>query len=64
MGSSSNTAYVESSAGVSECVRTGLNQFLWFVYFYWESCLFQVVYSILEAATAHALIIVGFFMIP
>jgi AGZA family xanthine/uracil permease-like MFS transporter len=63
MGSSSNTAYVESSAGVSEGGRTGLTSIV-------VSCLFLIgmlfvplAYFIPAAAIAPALIIVGFFMI-
>ncbi|MGC9517415.1 MAG: NCS2 family permease [Methanomicrobiales archaeon] len=63
MGSSSNTAYVESSAGVSEGGRTGLTSIV-------VSCLFllgilfiPLAYFIPSAAIAPALIIVGFFMI-
>ena len=63
MGSSSNTAYVESSAGVSEGGRTGLTSVV-------VACLFLVgmffvplAFYIPAAATAPALIIVGFFMI-
>lgn len=63
MGCSSNTAYIESSAGVSEGGRTGLTSIV-------VACLFLVgmlfvplAYFIPQAATAPALIIVGFFMI-
>ena len=64
MGSSSNTAYVESSAGVSEGARTRFNMRLIVSGLFLVGMLFvPLAYFIPSAATAPALIIVGFFMI-
>lgn len=63
MGSSSNTAYVESSAGVSEGGRTGLTSVVIACLFLVGMLFVPLAYYIPAAATAPALIIVGFFMI-
>lgn len=63
MGSSSNTAYVESSAGVSEGGRTGLTSVVIACLFLVGMLFVPLAYFIPAAATAPALIIVGFFMI-
>jgi AGZA family xanthine/uracil permease-like MFS transporter len=63
MGSSSNTAYVESSAGVSEGGRTGLTSVVVACLFLFAMLFVPLAYFIPAAATAPALIIVGFFMI-
>lgn len=63
MGSSSNTAYVESSAGVSEGARTGLTAVIVSGLFLIGMLFVPLAYFIPSAATAPALIIVGFFMI-
>lgn len=63
MGSSSNTAYVESSAGVSEGGRTGLTSVVVACLFLLGMLFVPLAYFIPAAATAPALIIVGFFMI-
>jgi adenine/guanine/hypoxanthine permease len=63
MGSSSNTAYVESSAGVSEGGRTGLTSVVIACLFLVGMLFVPLAYYIPTAATAPALIIVGFFMI-
>jgi AGZA family xanthine/uracil permease-like MFS transporter len=63
MGSSSNTAYVESSAGVSEGGRTGLTSIVVACLFLVAMLFVPLAYFIPAAATAPALIIVGFFMI-
>lgn len=63
MGSSSNTAYVESSTGVSEGARTGLTAVIVSGLFLIGMLFVPLAYFIPSAATAPALIIVGFFMI-
>ena len=63
MGSSSNTAYVESSAGVSEGGRTGLTSVVVACLFLVAMLFVPLAFFIPSAATAPALIIVGFFMI-
>ena len=63
MGTSSNTAYVESSAGVSEGGRTGLSSVVVAGMFLIGMLFVPLAYFIPSAATAPALIIVGFFMI-
>jgi AGZA family xanthine/uracil permease-like MFS transporter len=63
MGSSSNTAYVESSAGVSEGGRTGLTSVIVAGLFLIGMLFVPLAYFIPSSATAPALIIVGFFMI-
>lgn len=63
MGSSSNTAYVESSAGVSEGGRTGLTSVVVASLFLVGMFFVPLAFYIPAAATAPALIIVGFFMI-
>lgn len=63
MGSSSNTAYVESSAGVSEGGKTGLTSVVVSSLFLVGMLFVPLAYFIPAAATAPALIIVGFFMI-
>jgi len=63
MGCSSNTTYIESAAGVSSGGRTGLASVVTSVLFLLAMLLVPLAYLIPGAATAPALIIVGFLMI-
>ncbi len=63
MGCSSNTAYIESASGVSAGGRTGLASVVTSLLFLLAMFLVPLAYLIPGAATAPALIIVGFLMI-
>lgn len=63
MGCSSNTTYIESASGVSAGGRTGLASVVTSVLFLLAMLLVPLAYLIPGAATAPALIIVGFLMI-
>jgi AGZA family xanthine/uracil permease-like MFS transporter len=63
MGSSSNTAYVESASGVSAGGRTGLASVVTAVLLLVAMLFVPLAYLIPGAATAPALIIVGFLML-
>lgn len=63
MGCSSNTSYVESASGVSAGGRTGLASVVTSLLFLLAMFLVPLAYLIPGAATAPALIIVGFLMI-
>lgn len=62
LGVSSNTAYIESAAGVAEGARTGLHSIFVGVLFLLAIFLAPLVQIIPPAATAPALILVGFLM--
>jgi AGZA family xanthine/uracil permease-like MFS transporter len=62
LGVSSNTAYIESAAGVAEGARTGLHSIFVGVLFLLAVFLAPLVQIIPPAATAPALILVGFLM--
>jgi AGZA family xanthine/uracil permease-like MFS transporter len=62
LGVSSNTAYIESAAGVAEGARTGLHSVFVGVLFLLAIFLAPVLQIIPAAATAPALILVGFLM--
>jgi len=62
LGVSSNTAYIESAAGVAEGARTGLHSVFVGCFFLLAIFLAPVVQIIPPAATAPALILVGFLM--
>jgi AGZA family xanthine/uracil permease-like MFS transporter len=61
-GSSSNTCYIESAAGVAEGGRTGLTSVATAVPFFLAMFLANILAVVPPEATAAALIIVGFFM--
>jgi adenine/guanine/hypoxanthine permease len=63
LGVSSNTSYIESAAGVAEGARTGLHSIV--VGLLFLACVFlaPVAGAVPDAATAPALILVGFLMI-
>ncbi len=63
MGSSSNTAYVESASGVSAGGRTGLASVVTAILLLAAMLFVPLAYLIPGAATAPALIIVGFLML-
>jgi AGZA family xanthine/uracil permease-like MFS transporter len=63
MGCSSNTTYVESASGVSAGGRTGLASVVTAVCFLVAMLFVPIAYLIPSAATAPALIIVGFLML-
>ncbi|MCK9150590.1 NCS2 family permease [Methanobacterium alcaliphilum] len=63
MGSSSNTAYVESSAGIIEGGKTGLTSVVVAGLFFMVMFFVPLAYFIPSAAIAPALIVVGFLMI-
>jgi AGZA family xanthine/uracil permease-like MFS transporter len=62
LGVSSNTAYIESAAGVAEGARTGLHTIFVGVLFLLAIFLAPVLQIIPASATAPALILVGFLM--
>jgi len=62
LGASSVTSYIESAAGVAEGARTGLHSVLVGVFFLLAVFLAPVVEIVPAAATAPALILVGFLM--
>lgn len=63
LGASSVTAYIESAAGVAEGARTGLHSVFVGVFFLLAIVLAPVATIVPAAATAPALILVGFLMI-
>ena len=62
-GTSSATTYIESAAGVSEGAKTGFASVVTGLMFLLSLVLFPLIYLIPEAATAPALIFIGFLMI-
>jgi AGZA family xanthine/uracil permease-like MFS transporter len=62
LGASSNTCYVESAAGVAEGARTGLHSVVVGVLFLVAVFVAPVAAAVPDAATAPALILVGFLM--
>ncbi len=63
MGCSSNTTYIESASGVSEGGRTGLTSVVTGILFLVAMLFVPLAYFIPGAATAPALIVVGFLML-
>ena len=64
LGTSTTTTYVESATGVSEGGRTGLTSLTVSILFLLSLFLSPIFLAIPSFATAPALIIVGFYMLP
>ncbi|HZZ42226.1 MAG TPA: NCS2 family permease [Tepidisphaeraceae bacterium] len=62
LGCSSNTSYIESAAGVAEGARTGIHSIVVGLLFLASLFLAPLVSAVPDAATAPALILVGFLM--
>src|SRR2546423_13654207 len=61
-GTSSNTTYIESGAGVAEGARTGLASLVTAMLFLFAICLAPIAGIVPQQATAPALMLVGWFM--